>query len=302
MNNLRPIGLMVIAMAFFTAADSFVKLSEQVMPVGQVLGIAGLAGMAIFATLGLSQGQPLVTRALLHPAVIGRNLAELAGSIAMFTALSRVDLSTVAAILQATPLAVTLGAAVILREHVGWRRWGATLVGFAGVVLILRPGADSFRPDTLWALSAMAALALRDLLTRMVPPAMPMGLLASSGMAALALAGFGMLAVTDQNLTALSPRAGLTLAGMVATMAFGYAAIIGAMRTGEVAAVAPFRYARILFALAAGAVVFGDRPDAATLTGAAITVAAGLYIFLREAALARQARQAARTSAENTLR
>ncbi len=293
-NNLRPIGLMVVAMAFFNAADSFVKLASQVMPVAQVLVIAGFSGMLVFGMLSLSRGEALITRTLFRPAVMARNLAELAGSIAMFTALAKVDLSTVAAILQATPLAVTLGAAVLLGEPVGWRRWAATIVGFMGVLLIVRPGAAGFHADMLWPLAAMAALALRDLLTRMVPPAMPMGQLASYGMASLMLAGLGLLGVTDQTPVAIAPGTGLILAAMVATMALGYSAIIGAMRMGEVAAVAPFRYARILFALATGMLVFGERPDLATLIGAAITVAAGLYIFLREAALARKARHQAR--------
>ncbi len=288
MNNLRPIGLMVLSMAFFNAADSFVKLAVGVMPVGQVLAVAGLCGALVFGLVSLSRGQALVSGAVFHPAVLARSLAELLGSIAMFTALSRVELSTIAAILQATPIAVTLGAALLLRETVGWRRWAATVIGFLGVLLILRPGAESFRAETLWAVAAMAALALRDLLTRLAPPEMPMGQLASYGMAALALAGLGLLALTDQAAVPVSAASALILAAMVVTMALGYGAIIGAMRMGEVSAVAPFRYTRILFALLTGIVVFGERPDAAMLGGAAITVGAGLYIFLREAALARQ--------------
>ncbi len=173
MTNLRPILLMILAMAAFTLGDSAIKLATGAIPPGQVLAAIGLFGALAFGLMAHAQGHRLWVGAALHPAVIGRNLFEIFGTLFMVTALSKVDLSLTSAIVQATPLAVTLGAAVFLRERVGWRRWSATLVGFAGVLITLRPGAEAFEPAALWAVAAMLFLSGRDLITRLAPPALP---------------------------------------------------------------------------------------------------------------------------------
>ncbi len=281
MNNLRPIALMVAAMAFFAIGDTAIKLATQSIPNGQVLGAIGLFGGLIFAAMTRAQGHRVLTADFWHPVVIWRNISEIIGTGALVTALALIDLSTVAAILQATPLAVTLGAALILHEPVGWRRWAAMLVGFAGVLLIIRPGAVAFDVNTLWALLAMLALAMRDLFTRLVPPGIPTLRIATYGMSMLLPAG-ALLLVFSNGLQPMSlPVSGLVALAVLVGVA-GYWAITAAMRLGDVSVVSPFRYSRIIFALAIGAVVFGERPDALMLLGAAITVAAGLYTFMRE--------------------
>ncbi len=285
MSNLRPILLMITAMGFFTIGDSAIKVAAQAIPSGQVLAALGLFGGIAFAALTRAQGHRILAPDILHPAVIARNLAEIIGTLCMVTALSLVALSTTAAILQATPLAVTLGAAIILRESVGWRRWLATLIGFGGVLIIVRPGAAAFDLNTLWALGAMVALALRDLLTRLAPPTLPTLRLATYGMASLFPAGLVSLVMFGDSLAPMNANTIAVVALAVGAGVAGYWALTAAMRVGEVSVVAPFRYSRILFALVAGAVVFGENPDRWTLLGATITVAAGLYIFLREGRL-----------------
>ena len=93
----------------------------------------------------------------------------LMGVLAFITALSLIDLSSASAILQATPLAVTLGAALFLRETVGWRRWSAVMIGFFGVLLVVRPGLSGFDENAIFALIAVAGLAVRDVATRRIP-------------------------------------------------------------------------------------------------------------------------------------
>lgn len=281
MDNLRPIGLMVAAMALFALGDMAIKLATQTIAPAQVLGAIGLFGGLFFAAMTRAQGHKVLTADIWRPAVILRNLSEIVGTGSMVMALSLIELSTVAAILQATPLAVTLGAAIILREHVGWRRWSATLVGFIGVLIILRPGVAGFDANTLWAMLAMLALALRDLFTRLVPPTIPTLRVATYGMASMLPAGLLML-LMGQELQTMDLLVSLYVTLAIVVGVAGYWAITAAMRTGEVSVVAPFRYSRIVFALAVGAVVFGERPDAWMLLGVSITVAAGLYIFMRE--------------------
>ena len=211
------------------------------------------------------------------------------GSLGYVVALALVPLTTVSAVFQATPLAVTMGAALFLGESVGWRRWAAVGVGFLGVLVVLRPGLDGFVPASAIALVAVVGLGGRDLFTRRIPRTVPSLLLMTWGFAAVALVGLGQLAVTGG---AVSPGRA-TLLAYAGALAFGsaaYWAIIEATRAGEVSVITPFRYSRLLFALAIGTTVFGERPDGWTLLGALLIVGSGLYAVLRERA--RAAREA----------
>ncbi|WP_300514948.1 DMT family transporter [Aliiroseovarius sp.] len=290
-DNLRGIALMVLAMGFFALGDMTIKWAAEAMPLGQVLLLLGSGGGLVFATMTRLQRHRVVTRDFLHRGVILRNVAEIAGTFCIFTALARTELSLTAAILQATPLAVTLGAATLLGEHVGWRRWTATLVGFAGVLIIMRPGLDGFDPNSLWAVAAMIGLALRDLATRLVPAGMPTMRISTYGMSMLAPTG-AVLLLSGQDWVPMGSANWGLMALMVTVGVLGYHAITAAMRVGEVSAVSPFRYSRMVFALALAVFVFGERPDAWTLIGTAVAIGAGLYSFLREARLTRKAREA----------
>src|SRR5690606_23370062 len=118
--------------------DMFIKWASADMPTGQILVMLSLAGTPIFAALVVRQGVPLWSRDLMHPAVIARNLGEMVGTAGFITAIALTPLTSTTAIFQATPLVVTLGAALIFREEVGWRRWLAMSVGFAGVLIVIR--------------------------------------------------------------------------------------------------------------------------------------------------------------------
>jgi drug/metabolite transporter (DMT)-like permease len=140
MNNLRGILLMVAAMAGFAVEDALIKAASATVPVGQILLFLGIGGTLAFGTLARLQGARLFTRVVLLRPVLLRNASEMLGTMCFVSAIAIAPLSTVSAILQATPLAVTLGAALFLGAEVGWRRWTAILVGFAGVLIIVRPG------------------------------------------------------------------------------------------------------------------------------------------------------------------
>ncbi len=288
-DNLRGSLLMVFAMAVFALEDMFLKWSAMGMPTGQILLASGLFGALVFAAIVRRAGGRTLTRDALHPAVLLRNAGEMGGSAAYIYALSTVPLATVSAVLQAMPLAVTLGAALFLGERVGWRRWTAILAGFAGVLLVIRPGMDGFRPDALWVLLTVAALAVRDLASRRVPAHLTNAQVSAWGMAAVALLGAGMLA-GGQGAVWPTPVQSAVLTGALVFGTIGYWAITAATRTGEVSVVSPYRYTRLIFAVVIGALVFAEWPDALTLAGAALIIAAGLYAFLRERALSRRTR------------
>lgn len=280
--NLRGILLMTGAMAAFAVEDALIKLASAMLPTGQMLAILGFGGALVFVALARAGGHRVVTRALLSPALLARNAAEMVGTAGFVTALVLIPLSTTSAILQAAPLLMTAGAAVFLGETVGWRRWAAVAVGFGGVLLILRPGAAAFDPNALWAVLGVIGMAVRDLVTRRMPPAVPTPVVAASAFVAVGTTGLALLAAGFGTAQPLAPG---SLAYMGAALALGiggYWAIVEATRAGDTSVIAPFRYTRLVFATGIAFVLFAEVPDAATLAGAALVIGSGLYTLYRE--------------------
>ena len=276
--NLRGSLYMTASMAGFAVEDAFLKAASAHIPVGQAILIMGLIGIAVFASLARRAGEAPVPRAMFTGTMALRSGFEITGRLFYALAIALTPISTASAILQATPLVVVLGAAVIFGERVGVKRWLLILMGFLGVLIILRPGLDGFSALSLLALIAMLGFAGRDLATRAAPPALSNAQLGVTGFIMLALSGVIITAVTGR--VALPDAPSLALIGGAAVFGISaYAALTTAMRSGEIAVVTPFRYTRLLFAMVLGVTVFGERPDATTLTGAAIIVICGVIIL-----------------------
>jgi len=154
---------------------------------------------------------------------------------------------------------VTRSAALFLGEPVGWRRWSAIGAGFVGVLLIIQPGLSGFAPASPLAVVTVAALALRDLASRALPARITGTQISVWAFASLMPAGLLMMLPAAPDL--------LGLGGAFLVGGAGYLAIVGATRTGDVAAVVPFRYSRLVFAMLLGALVFGERPGTADAGG-----------------------------------
>lgn len=287
-DNLRAIAFMMGAMGAFAVEDFFVKRAALHLPVGQILLVLSVACAVIFAALCVRLRLPLFSRDLLHPLVLLRNLAEVLATLCYVTSLALIPLSLASAILQATPLLVTAGAALWLREDVGWRRWAAVGVGLGGVLLILRPGLEGFRPAALLAVLATCGLASRDLVSRRIPQRIASAQLAFWAFASLIPAALLLIVLTG-GLRPATGEAWLLLGGAVTVGATAYGCLVVATRLGDVSVVIPFRYSRLVFALVISVLLLGERPDATTLAGAAVVVASGLYAWLRERRLARRA-------------
>lgn len=279
-DNLRGAAFMVASMAGFAVEDMFLKAAARQMPLGQVILIVGLCGMAVFGLMAQRRGEPPLPRAFLHRALIVRSGFEVAGRLFYSLAIALTPVSTTSAILQATPLLVVASAAVLFGETVGWRRWSAVGVGFVGVLVILRPGVEGFSLMSLLAVAGMVGFAGRDLATRAAPKVLSNRQLGIAGFAMLALAGAILLLLSGG--ARLPDATGLALLAGTATFAISaYHALTSAMRTGEVSFVTPFRYTRLIFALILAVLVFGERPDAATLLGSALIVGSGIYTLAR---------------------
>ena len=279
--NLTGILLMLAAMALFAVEDLFLKLAAVGLPVGQIVLVSGVLGGPVFWSMARRQGQGIFVKDALHPAVIARNLGEMVAAASYVAALAAVPLGTVAAVLQALPLAVTLGAALVFKERVGWRRWTAISVGFAGVLLVIRPGGDGFRLEAMLVLISVAGIVVRDLAARAIPRSVTTAQVSAWGLMAVTVLGLGMIAASgDVRMVTGGEALVLLGAGIFGTA--GYWAVTKATRTGEVAVVAPFRYSRLVFSMGLGVVFLAERPDLPTLAGSALIVCSGLYTFARE--------------------
>jgi drug/metabolite transporter (DMT)-like permease len=286
-DNTRGIAFMAVAMATFTVNDSFMKAATQILPLSQAIVIRGAMTLAALLVLARVMGVRTLHVAQADRKFLGwRTVAELGATITFLTALQHMPLANLSAIMQSLPLAVTLGAAVALREPVGWRRMTAITVGFLGVMLIVRPGTEGFNIWAMMALISVAFVVVRDLTTRKF----------SSGLPSVTIAIYTSVSVTLMGMTGLlfedwSPVTSATfamLAGASAMLIVGYLFIVMAMRVGDVAIVAPFRYSSLIWAILIGWLAFDEIPRGLTLLGAAIVVGTGLYTYLREHQLERR--------------
>ncbi|GAB4284735.1 MAG: DMT family transporter [Roseovarius sp.] len=283
-DNLRGSLWMVLAMAGFGVEDAFFKAATATGTVSAGSGMVLFGSMALALSALLARARGV---ALWHPGYLRRQLLlrsgfELVGRLFFALSLAYAPLAVTSAILQAAPIVVMLGAVLVLGERIGPRRWLAAAIGLAGVVVILRPSPEGIRADTLLAVAAMLGFALRDLVTRATPADVHGAQLGILGFAVVILAGLAILAA-EPGPPPLPDGRGLALIAATALAGLaGYSALTAAMRTGEIAVVAPFRYFRLIVALVLALAVFGERPDAATLAGAAAIVGAGLYALLRE--------------------
>jgi drug/metabolite transporter (DMT)-like permease len=282
MDNLRGILWMIAAMAGFALEDAFIKLAAGTLALGPIVAVFGLGGFLFFAGLTRARGQPLVTPDTFARPVVARAVFEVIGRTGYFLGITLTPLSNASAILQASPLFVTLGAALFFGERVGWRRWAAIVAGFMGVLIVLRPGLDGFTPASLFTLIGTLGFAARDLGTRAAPKTLSNLQLAVYGFAVLIPTGLALTLFTGTGRLPDAQGAAFMAAAIVCGIA-GYYSITSAMRVGEVAVVTPFRYTRLLFALILGFLIFAERPDAATLIGGAIIVASGVYTIVRSA-------------------
>ncbi|WP_434286788.1 DMT family transporter [Celeribacter sp. SCSIO 80788] len=292
MHNLRAILMIIGSMAFFTVEDMFIKHLSGFMPVGQVLLAIAVASAGIFLLWALLRRDPVFVTRNWRPLILIRASTEAVASVSFVTALSRVEISTVGAVFQSMPLVVTLGAAVFLKEQVGWRRWSAIFVGFIGVLMIIRPGVSGFEPQALWVLVSVVAVATRDLMTRVMDAAVPSTVV--SFQAFLAVIPAAMLNLWLSGAAPISPDLPLVFKTLMAILAgaAGYTLIVAGMRLGDASAVTPFRYSRLVFTMIGGVLVFHERPDLMTILGSALIIASGLYSFLRERKRARLDREA----------
>ena len=286
-DNLRGAALMAGSMAAFTVNDAFMKALSGDLPLMQALFLRGLGVVTALTLLAWALGQLRFDLGGRNwRLVLLRTAAEVAAAWFFLTALFNMPLANLSAILQALPLTVSLAAALFLGEPLGWRRLTAIAVGFLGVLLIVKPGAEGFTIYSLYGLGAVACVTLRDLAVRRMSAEVPSILVAL--VAAVGVTIFAGLGTLPAAWVPVDGGTALNLAGAMVFVIGGYVFSVAAMRQGEIAVIAPFRYTSLLVALVLGYLVFGEFPGPLTLTGAGIVVAMGLFTLYREARLKRR--------------
>jgi drug/metabolite transporter (DMT)-like permease len=279
-DNFKGIAAMLASSTGFIANDAIVKVVTSELPNSQIIFLRGLAATALMGLITSIKGGWRPPSVLLQPAMLLRLLAAGCSTLLVVATLRHLPLSTMNAVLQVGPLMVTAGAALLLRAHVGWRRWMASLVGFGGVLLIIKPGTAGFVPAAWMALACLFASSTRDLTTRFVDPTVPSILVTFAASATTMLAG---LALAPFEVWVPPSAQALSLILLTAgCLFFAYYFGVVAMRTGEIPVVAPFRYTSVLLALVLGFAIWGHVPDIVSLAGMGLIVTAGLYLLLNE--------------------
>ncbi|CAD7045194.1 EamA/RhaT family transporter [Pseudorhizobium endolithicum] len=279
---------MSLAMASFTCNDALVKSVTSSLSVAQIIMVRGIMTTVLVYFVARRLGAIRPLSVMLQPMILLRTFFEIGATLTFISALGRIDFANISAIMQSLPLAVTLGAALFLGEPVGWRRWAAILVGFVGVLIILRPTGDGFTSASILLLAAVFFTSGRDLVTRRIVADVP----------SLTVTLFTAAANTVVGALLIAPMGGwqpmdletfLPLVIAALLVFSGYQAVIMSMRTGEISFVAPFRYTGLIWGLVLGVLFFGERPDVFVYSGAAIIIASGLYSFYREGKRRREA-------------
>ena len=280
--RLAGIGLMALSVFMFSFGDALGKFIVATYSVGQLLLLRGAAALIVLS--------PSIWRSRREFRRLPRPRLQLLRAIlstlevaAFFLATVYLPLADVITYYLAAPIFVTALSAIVLREQVGWRRWSAVLIGFCGVLIALRPSAQTFSWPAMIALAGSMTFAVLMLITRSLRATPDIVLASTQFMGTFAfgavLAPFGWIA----------PAAG-SLVFFVAAGCISVCALLCVNRSLKLApasVVVPYQYSMIIWAVMFGYAVFGDVPSIATIAGASIIIGAGFYIFLRERDLGR---------------
>lgn len=277
-NHRHGIYWMLLTMFLFVSMDTLAKYLTARYPVSQVVWARYMFHvLLLFAWLGTRAPAVLRTRRLRLQ--LGRSLLLFLTTFFFFTALSFMPLVDASVIMFIGPIVLTVLAAVILREHVGARRWCGVLLGFTGALIVIRPGTAMLQPAAVFAVAAAVSYALYQITTRQLSysdaPLTTLSYTALVGALVGSLfAPFGWIWPDAQGWTMMA------LAGLIGGL--GHFCVIKSFQVAPAAVVAPFGYTSIIWSASLGYLVFGDLPDAWTIGGGALIIGSGIYILHRE--------------------
>jgi drug/metabolite transporter (DMT)-like permease len=278
--NVTGAALLAAAMTLFNAGDTFVKLLSERLPLPEVIATrnllaAGLVLLAWAARPGLIRRAHLTDRG-----VLARAALDTCTTLLYLLGVSLLPLAEAATLLFVSPLLGTALAGLVLRERVGRLRWLAVAAGFAGVLLVAQPGGVDWRPAALLPLVAACFMAVADIVTRRIDPAVGPVSVVLTNLMAVAIAAGLWAALDPRPLAAADLPALLLAAGFLLA---GYLTYVAAFRLGEVSFVAPFKYAGLPAAALLGWLVWGDVPNGLAVVGMGLIAGSGLMVLGEQA-------------------
>lgn len=281
---LKGIVCMTVGTMVLTTHDAITKLLLDSLHAGELIVWRGLMAIPLVILLLRLEGDRLESLKSAAPIqTFLRGFFGLITTVLVLISFKVMPLADALAIIFSSPLMVTAMSAIFLKEPVGWRRWTATLAGFGGAILIVGPGFESVGLWALAPLGAALASALRDIVTRRLG-ARDTGPSILFWTIIISLIG-GLLSLPVLGMATPSAAGWGWLAATALLIVLAYRLNIAAFTLASGAIVAPIRYVSVVWAAVLGYAIWDDVPDARVILGAAIIVAAGLYIWRREAAL-----------------
>lgn len=281
--RLTGIGLMLLSIFMFSFGDALGKFMVATYSVGQLLWLRACAALLVLAPMMWRHRADFFSleRPWLQLLRVTLSTLEVA---AFFLATVYLPLADVITYYLACPIFVTALSAILLREHVGWRRWTAVLIGFCGVLIALRPSTVTVSWPAMIALGGSLSFAFLMLITRSLRATPDIVLASSQFMGTFTLGAlmspFGWVTPSLGSLGLFAAAGCISVGALLC--------VNRSLKLAPASVVVPYQYSMIVWAVAFGYVVFGDVPEPATIVGAAIIIGAGLYIFLREQKLGRE--------------
>jgi len=282
-NVLAGIGFMLLSVMLFSLNSALGKWLVGAYPMGEALLIRSLTALVLLAPFLWRAGLAAFTTAPRPRLQVLRATLSAIEIACFFWSVGYLPLADVITFYLAVPIYVTALAPFVLGEHVGWRRWAAVLIGFAGVLLALKPSVATLTAPALVALAGSLLYAVLLIITRVLRNTANT-VLVSSQVATTAV--FGLIAAPFGWVT--PPPGDFALMVLFGVLAMGGLPCLNmSLRRAPASVVVPYQYTTIVWGVVLGLLIFGDEPRAHVLAGAAIIIAAGLFIFFREQKVAR---------------
>ena len=279
--NQRGILALVGGMIAYTINDAMVKAIAHKYPIGEVVFVRGLMTALLIGSMVIALGHARDLHRIAGRPVLVRSVFDGISTACFITALVHIKLADLAAMLQVSPLILTALSVLFYREIVGWRRWAAILVGFAGAMFVVKPTPAAFDAWALIAVAAAASSALREMMTRRIDRDVPTIVIAFMGSIGILIIG-GVFAAFGEWRPISTPDLAM-LAGASVFVGIATYAIALAFRGVDLSVVAPFRYSYLITSALAGYLFFSELPDRWSAFGAVLIVGSGLYALHREA-------------------
>ena len=281
--RLAGIGLMLVSIFMFSFGDALGKFMVATYSVGQLLWLRAFAALIVLSPM-IWRHRAAFTRLERPWLQLLRVVLSTLEVAAFFLATVYLPLADVVTYYLACPIFVTALSAIVLREQVGWRRWSAVLVGFAGVLIALQPSAQTVSWPAMIALGGSLSFAVLMLITRSLRATPDIVLATSQFIGTFTLGAlmspFGWIAPSLGSLGLFAAAGCISVSALLC--------VNRSLKLAPASVVVPYQYSMIVWAVMFGYFVFGDVPQPATIVGAAIIIGAGLYIFLRERKLGRE--------------